>query len=203
LSRDTGVTLVSTLEHLLAALAYLDRWRDVAAAPGGGVLAIGMGGGASVLATDACDRAGLTVTPTTDAVRAHFRALGYGAGTSLANPVEIPFGPAAAVDALRAVLDPLLDMQPYADVLVHINVQAYYSYGTAGIEPLLAQLDHLVAARWPATRVAVAWRNLDCAPALDRERLRLAAVDAGLPTFDGLDEAAVAIGALQRFDRHR
>jgi acyl-CoA synthetase (NDP forming) len=203
LSHDTGVTLVSTLEHLLAALVYLDRWRDVAAAPGGGVLAIGMGGGASVLATDACDRAGLRVTPTTDAVRSHFRALGYGAGTSLANPVEIPFGPAATVDSLRAVLDPLLDMQPYADVLVHINVQAYYSYGTGGIDPLVAQVEHLAAARWPATRVAVAWRNLDSAPPADRERLRLAAVACGLPTFNGLDEAAVAIGALQRFDRMR
>jgi hypothetical protein len=94
-------------------------------------------------------------------------------------------------------------MQPYADVLVHINVQAYYGYGTGGIEPLVSQLDDLAAGDWPATRVAVAWRNLDCAPALDRERLRLAALDCGLPTFDGLDEAAVAIGALQRFDRHR
>lgn len=203
LAHDTGVTLVSTLEHLLAALAYLDRWRDVAAAPGGGVLAIGMGGGASVLATDACDRAGLTVTPTIDVVRSHFRGLGYGAGTSLANPVEIPFGPAARTDALRTVLDPLLDMQAYADVLVHINVQAYYSYGTGGIDPLIGQLDHLAAATWPATRVAIAWRNLDCAPPLDRERLRVAAIASGLPTFDGLDEAAVAIRALQRFDRTR
>jgi acyl-CoA synthetase (NDP forming) len=204
-SHETGLTVVSTLEHMLAALTYLDRWLDVSSTSSvaNGVLAIGMGGGASVLATDACDRAGLSVTPTVEAVRAHFRSLGYGAGTSLANPVEIPFGPAAATDSLRSVLDPLLAVQPYADVVVHINVQAYYSYGTGGIDPLLAQIEHLAGAYWPTTRVAVAWRNLGCAPALDRERLLATAIECRLPTFDGLDEAAVAIAAMQRFDVHR
>ena len=198
--------MVSTLEHLLATLTYLDRWLEVPAAPAvayNGVLAIGMGGGAAVLATDACDRAGLSVTPTVEAVRAHFRSMGYGAGTSLANPVEIPFGPAAAIDSLRSVLDPLLAVQPYADVMVHINVQAYYSYGTGGIDPLLAQIEHLAGADWPTSRLAVVWRNLGCAPALDRQRLLTTAIDLRLPTFDGLDEGAVAIAAMQRFDAHR
>ena len=59
-SAECGLTVVSTLEHLLATLTYLDRWLEVPAAPAvacNGVLAIGMGGGAAVLATDACDRA--------------------------------------------------------------------------------------------------------------------------------------------------
>lgn len=203
LAQETGTALVSTLEQLLAVLQYLERWHTVPVPGLAGVLAIGMGGGASVLATDASDRAGLTMTPTVPSVREYFRSKGYGAGTSLANPVEIPFGPAAPIEALRDVLDPLLHEQHYADVMVHINVQSYYSYGVQGIAPLMTQLEHLAGASWPATRLALVLRNLDCAPADDRDRVREAAADFRMPVFDDLDEAATAIAAIQRFDTVR
>lgn len=211
IGRATGATLVTTLEEFLAVLTYAQRWRPVdgssvdasSAEERGGVLVIGVGGGASVLGTDACDRAGLDVTPTTDVVRALLADQGYGVGTNLTNPVEIPFGPVVPVSTLRDVLEPVLAAQQFRDVLVHVNVQAYYSYGTRGIDPLLEQLGHLAAGDWRSTRLAVVVRNLDCAPGADADRFRAALAATGLPLFRDFDEAAVAIAALQRFTAAR
>src|SRR5690606_6094261 len=111
----------------------------------------------------------------------------------------IPFGPVVPPGTLPRVLDPVLAAQPYADVLVHVNVQAFYSYGEAGIAPLVDQLEALAAGAWPATRLAVVVRNLECAPGADAERLREALVGLDLPLFRDFDEAATAIAAAQRF----
>lgn len=197
-ARSTHTALVGTLEHFVAALAYAQRW-SAAAPDGDGVLVVGPGGGASVLATDACDRAGLTLTPTTAGARALLGRLGFGAGTSVANPLEIPFGPAVPQDALRAVLTPLLREQTFSDVLVHVNVSAYYGYGTAGIAPLVEQLRELAASDVDDVRFAVVLRNVSVAPGEEAETLLGAASDAGLVTFTTFDEAAAAIAAMARF----
>jgi hypothetical protein len=117
--------------------------------------------------------------------------------------LEIPFGPAAEVDALRKVIRLVLDAQTYADVLVHVNTSAYYSYGTGGITPLVDQLADLAAARFGPARLAVVLRNLDAAPGADADALLAATIDHGLVTFRTLDEAATAIGAVARFDEAR
>jgi acyl-CoA synthetase (NDP forming) len=203
---STGVALVDTLEELLGALAYLQRWATLEPAPSarfGEVLVVGVGGGASVLATDACERADLALTPTGEPVRAALRSIGLGAGTSLANPLEIPFGPAAEVDALRKVLELVLVEQAYADVLVHVNTSTYYSYGTGGITPLIDQLADVATASLDRTRLAVVLRNLDAAPGADADSLLAATTELGLVTFRTLDEAATAIGAVARFDAAR
>jgi acyl-CoA synthetase (NDP forming) len=199
IARSTGVGTARTLEEFVGALAYLDRWPidpwSGATGHSGGVLVLGPGGGASVLATDACDRAGLVLTPTNAAARRVLRELGLSAGTSVVNPLEIPFGPAVPVDALRTVLEPVLAEQRYADVLVHVNVAAYYGYGTEGARPLVAQLRDLADAAPSAVPLAVVLRNLAVAPGDDADELLAGAHPAGLVTFPTLDDAAVAIAA--------
>lgn len=195
----TGATVVQRLEDLLAVLVYAQRWATQARRSAAGAVVLGVGGGASVLAADACARAGVALVPATEATVAALGSLGYGAGASLANPVEIPFGPVAGRDTLPTVLDTLLGVQPYADVLVHVNVGAYYSYATAGIAPLVDQMAALAARHWPGTRLGVVARNLQCAPGPEAEALRRALVDLDLPLFGDFDEAATAIAALQRF----
>jgi acyl-CoA synthetase (NDP forming) len=200
IAHSTGVVLVETLEGFVAVLAYLQRWWETGT-EASGVLVVGVGGGASVLATDACDRAGLTLTPTTPRTRATLREMGLGAGTSVANPLEIPFGPAAPVDALRTVLVPLLHEQPYTDVLVHVNVSAYYGYGTEGVKPLVAQLEDLSGTPLGGARLGVVLRNLDVATGTDRDVLAAAAADLGLVTFTTLDEGALAVAAIRSVSR--
>ena len=202
IARSTSTTMVQTLEELLAVLAHLQRWSahlDDHTRDNARVLVIGVGGGASVLATDACDRAGLVLTPTSDPVRSHLRGMGLGAGTSVANPLEVPFGPAAPVEALRDVITPILDAQPYPNVLVHVNTSVYYSYGTSGIGPLLDQLADLARAPFGDARVAVVLRNLDFIPGADAELVLRTAGDLDLSTFRSLDDGASAIAALSRF----
>jgi acyl-CoA synthetase (NDP forming) len=197
---STGAAIVQTLEDLLGVLAYFQRHLPVAPSEDGGVLVVGPGGGASVLAADACDRHGLVLTPVAAAVQEQLRALGYGAGTSVANPIEIPLGPATGPEAFAAVLEPLLHAQPYPDLLLHVNVQSYYGYGAGGAEPLLPLLEQLDRTNRTA-RAALVLRNLETAPASDAVAIQDAVLAAGVPAYRTFDEAAVAIAAAQRFAR--
>jgi acyl-CoA synthetase (NDP forming) len=214
ISASTGLSVVQTLDEFIAVLAALqaDVERVSARDDGGGggvgvahTLIVGAGGGASVLATDACDRAGLMVTPVGDDIRIDLRSLGYGAGTSVANPIEIPFGPAASLDAFARVLAPILAEQHYDDVLLHFNVQAYFSFssdGAARLAPVVGAIADL-AAQWPQVRFSLVPRNLDCAPPDVAAELLRDARARGLRCFRWLEHAAVAISASQRFDRAR
>ena len=203
IARSTGATMVATLEELLAVLAFHQRFATISADLDASVLIVGPGGGASVLATDACERAGLTVAAVEGGVVAQVRELGYGAGTSVANPIEIPLGPAVAADGFNRVLDPVFAHQHYRDALLHVNVQAYYSYGTTGVTSLLDLLARLGASDWPGTRVALVLRNLECASPDDARALADACADAELVCFRDFDEAATAVAAAQEFDRTR
>ncbi|MGW3468406.1 acetate--CoA ligase family protein [Saccharopolyspora sp. NPDC000995] len=200
----TGVSPVSTLEDFVGSLAYLQRYPEPTIAESPGVLLIGLGGGASVLATDACDRAGLALTPLDDALRERLRSMGHGAGTSVANPLEIPVGPVSPRGLLGDALAPVFDSadQSYADVLVHVNVAAYYNYGTAGLEPLIEALSDLVSRAFP-TRIAVVTRNSEIAAPGDAATLADFVATTGLPVFRSFDEAATAIAAAQGFDARR
>ena len=212
IARATGCAVVERLEDFLGALVFAQRYADHPASGADDVLVVGVGGGASVLATDACDRAGLWLAPVPDGARGALRALGYGAGTSVANPIEIGVGPAAPVDVFGPVLDAVLAERAYADVLLHVNVQAYYSYGTADLpegtrrsEPLEALLRSVGAAfdggRYPASRVVMVTRNLDVAPGADTDAVLGTAAAVGIPTYRTFDEAAVAIATGKQFSR--
>ena len=101
----------------------------------------------------------------------------------------------------------MLAEHAYPDVLLHVNVQAYSSYGTAGVEPLLALLRSvgtaLDGARYPASRVVMVTRNLDVAPGADADAVLGTAAAVGLPTYRTFDEAAVAVAAGKQFARAR
>ena len=93
-----------------------------------------------------------------------------------------------------------------------MNVQSYYSYGTANLPegtgratPLQALLRSVGAAfdggRYPASRVVMVTRNLDVAPGNDADAVLGTAAAVGIPTYRTFDEAAVAIAAGKRFAR--
>jgi acyl-CoA synthetase (NDP forming) len=198
ISRATGTAVVKTLEELLGTLAFQQRYAATAVADDPGVLIIGPGGGASILGADACDRAGLFLDPVAAAAQRTLRSLGYGAGTSVANPIEIGIGPAAAADAFDPILDAILEAQPYPDVLLHFNVQSFYSQGDTGCTRLVEMLERLAAVDRPS-RLAIVLRNLDCAPPADVAVVRNRAQGLGLPSFINFDEAMTAIRAAKLF----
>jgi acyl-CoA synthetase (NDP forming) len=201
IARATGVTLASSLEDLIGCLAHLQRW---AFAPAGererAVLVVGPGGGASVLTTDACDRAGLRLVAVAEDVRAELRGLGYGAGTSLTNPLEIPLGPATSADAFARVLQPVLARQDCSDVLLHVNVAAYYGYGPPNLQSLADLIRRTGSLDVGNSRLALVLRNAEVARGYDADLVAAACRDARLPAFTTPDAAARAIAAVQRFE---
>lgn len=199
-SRATGATVVDDLDRFLGVLVHLDRYKHHPAGGDLGTLVIGVGGGATVLGTDACDAAGLDVRRLPDPLIEELRGLGYGAGTSVANPIEIPLGPVSPGDGFGRVLDPILKSEAFPDALLHVNVQAYYSYGTAGAAPLVEHLGYLAGDRWPDTRLTVVLRNLDSAPPGDRD---LIVASSPVPAYRTFAEAATASAASKRFARSR
>ena len=115
-------------------------------------------------------------------------------------------GPAAPVDVFEPVLVPFPGAR-HPDVLLHVNVQAYYSYGVGGTAPIGALLGSDGAAdagaRYPASRVVMVTRNLDVAPGADADAILGTAAEVGLPAYRTFDEAAIAIAAGKQFARAR
>lgn len=195
---STGATMVATLEDFVGCLLHHQSFRAHPAPGDPDTLVIGIGGGASVLAADACGRAGLAVTGVAPETRAQLVAMGYGVGTSVANPIEA----VASTETLGDMLEAVLSVQAFPDVLVHVNVQAYFGYGTAGVRPLLDLLEMLGGSELSARSVVVA-RNLDVAPGPQLEAVFTAAERCGIPLYRTFDEATLAIAAGKRFARHK
>jgi acyl-CoA synthetase (NDP forming) len=203
ISRATGMTVVSTFEELVGSLRFLQRYAGVHVPAGANVLIAGVGGGATVLAADACDRAGLSIDLLGADARKVLTDRGYGVGTSIVNPIEIPIGPAVPPDLLATVLGEVLRSQPFSDVLVHLNVQQYFSFISGASGRLVPFIEAMGAATFEGARLALVVRNAECAPVEVRKAVEQACVANDLATFPTMAEAAQAIGALQRFDRAR
>lgn len=203
ISASTGASIAGTLEELLSAIAYLQRWADADICGDPDTLVLGVGGGASVLGTDAADRAGLVTTPVSDQGQQAVRDLGYGVGTSIRNPIEIGFGPVSDPDVLVKALDPILAVQPYPDVVVHTNVQAFFSYAGDGIERLFPIIETTAARNWHHSRLSIVLRNLDCAPPDVAARIQQTCLNANLPAFTRFNEAMTAVAATKRHARNR
>lgn len=205
LARQTGITLVTGQDDLIGVLDLLDLHgrRD---APGTDeVLVIGPSGGASVLAADVFDAAGLNLASFPDPAVQALRAMGLGAGTSLANPLEIPLGPLSPPDLVKKAVQAILQHRPYADVVAHVNAQSFFTYGSAEVEPLIEYARGVgrLQAELARTRVTLVMRNAECAPAGVEAAVREAAREAGIPLYRNMESAAVAIAAVKTHARSR
>ncbi|GAA0945380.1 acetate--CoA ligase family protein [Nonomuraea longicatena] len=190
LADQTGAALVTGQDDLVGALCYFQAHggRPVS---GTGVLVVGPSGGAGVLAADALDRAGLRLRPLPEEARESLAALDVGG--SLANPLEIPVGPRGRQDLVRSVVAAVA--APYRDVLAHVNVQSFFSYGTRP-EPLLGYASALAAAQESVpARITLVVRNAECAPPGVEEAVREIVGAAGIPVYVSMEAAAVAVVA--------
>ncbi|MFI6326077.1 acetate--CoA ligase family protein [Nonomuraea sp. NPDC050556] len=197
LADQTGATLVSSQEDLIGALAYFQAHAN-RLLPGSGALVIGPSGGASVLAADAFDRQGLALGPLPREALDDLRALGLGVGSSLANPLEIPVGPRGRAALAGEAIAAIVRREPYADVVAHVNVQSFFTYGDAA-GPLYDYAEHLARAQRDLTntRITLVTRNAEFAPDGVEDEVR--AIAAGIPVYRSMEAAAVAVRAGQRF----
>jgi acyl-CoA synthetase (NDP forming) len=204
-SDATGAFQVSSFEQFLSCLQYQQRYHATEIPEDAtGVLVVGLGGGASVLATDACDRQRLTLVPLRHDLREQLRRQGYGAGTSVANPLEVPVGPASPTAILADAIESVYSAhgQRYRDILVHLNAAAYYNYGSAGVSPLVQSLRAVTDLELPV-RIAVVVRNAEILSTTDAELISRSSAELGLPICRDFDEAACAIASAQAFEARR
>lgn len=191
---QSGAALVTSQDDLIGVLAYFQA-HGTRPAHGDGVLVVGPSGGASVLAADAFDRAGVRLGPLPNDRLDALRGLGV---VATGNPLEIPVGPMGRAGLVADVLDAL--GVPYADVVAHVNVQAFFAYASAHGdpgEPLYAYTRALAAAQadQPGTRISLVTRNGDCAPAGVEDEVGRIAAAAGIPVYRTMEAAAVAVAA--------
>ncbi|HUR05647.1 MAG TPA: acetate--CoA ligase family protein [Nonomuraea sp.] len=225
LADQTGATLVTSQDDLIGVLAFFQAHGTRTTAPyggtavssgeagargvvpgdaagslsvgsPGGALVIGPSGGASVLAADVFDRAGVPLGPLPDSVLGELRELGLGAGSSLANPLEVPIGPRSGPDLVRRAVEAIVRHRPYPDVVAHVNVQSFFTYGTRA-EPLFEYARALAATQdaLPGTRVTLVTRNGECAPPGVEDEVRAIVAAAGIPVYRSMEAASVAVAA--------
>jgi acyl-CoA synthetase (NDP forming) len=211
IAAQTGMSLVTSQDDLIGALDFLDLLaaRDVPETLDTlDTLVIGPSGGASVLAADVFDAAGITLGPLPEEARDALRGLGLGTGSSLANPLEIPVGPRGDPDLVRHAVHAIMAAHPhagpYADVVAHVNVQSFVTYGTSA-DPLLAYARSVGTLQddLPRTRVTMVIRNSECAPAGVEDAVRASAREAGVPVFRSMEAAASAVAAGKTYRRAR
>ncbi|WP_431929397.1 acetate--CoA ligase family protein [Nonomuraea jabiensis] len=194
-AEQAGAVLVSSQDDLIGVLAYFQAHgsRDAR----GGVLVVGPSGGASVLAADAFDLAGVRLDPLPPDALEALRGLGVVAS---GNPLEVPVGPLGRAGLVPEVVSALLRCRPYGDVVLHVNVQAFFTYGDAA-EPLYAYARAVAQAQaeLPGTRITLVTRNGECAPPGVEDEVRRIAAEAGIPVYRSMEAAAVAVAAGGRY----
>ncbi|MCD0448503.1 acetate--CoA ligase family protein [Actinocorallia sp. API 0066] len=196
LARQTGLALVSGQDDLVGVLDFFDQHGHRRVGEGDRLLVIGPSGGASVLAADTFDTAGVRLGGFPGEARDDLRALGLGAGTSLANPLEIPVGPRADPSLVARAVTTILAHASYPDVLTHVNAQSFFTFGDSA-EPLLAYTRAVAELQGslPHTRITLVLRNGECAPAGVEDAVRAAARVGGVPLYRSMEAAAAAIAA--------
>ena len=109
-------------------MIYLDRYGDFETESSDSVLIIGVGGGASVLAADACSDHGLRVPVLPDEIQARVGEKNFGGDYMgfLTNPLDLRIAPNGSPEWTNEVLDIVLPARRFSDVLVHIDVVQYF-----------------------------------------------------------------------------
>ncbi|MCW2912118.1 MAG: CoA-binding domain protein [Actinomycetia bacterium] len=202
LAEQTGISIVTSQDDLIGVLDFFDLHAHRKAPGSPEVLVIGPSGGASVLAADVFDTAGLELTALPEGAREALLRLGLGVGSSLANPLEIPVGPRGKPDLIRHAVTAILEATSYADVVAHVNVQSFFTYGNSA-DPLIAYAHAIgeLQAALPDTRITLVTRNAEYAPAGVEDAVRAAAREGGVPVYRNMEAAAVAVAAGKTFSR--
>lgn len=209
LSRQTGATLVDTVDDLIDALLAFQCLEPRFGQPGDGAFLIGNGGGASVLATDRMARLGMGIREVSDAGRRALEALDLPPGTTINNPFDAPSGALRVGEGAVAakLLGTILREERPDALLFHINMPQFLT--NPSIAP--GVFDRLVDGALEAHRVddsrapfALVLRSdgsaeVDACKRAARDR----ALAARVPVFDEVAPALLAVCHFQRYERFR
>ena len=204
LGAQCGVAITHSLDEFLDVMLAMQCLTPAAGRMTQEVVLFGNGGGTSVLAADAFGRAGLQVSPLPVAAQNALRALNLPQGTSVLNPIDAPAMALAREDGsvARRIIDGIFEHACPDAFVVHMNVPVILGYSHADIlgNLMAATLDARANGKTEAHLMLVL--RSDGEPEIERRKhdLKLRALEAGIPVYNELIDAARALSGFSAFE---
>ncbi len=205
LSRQTGCVLVNTLDEFIDTLLIFQSLAPHPQHPMQRVVLFGNGGGTSVLATDCYARLGLDVLPFEHSAIDALAELKLPPGTSITNPVDCPVGTLRQEDGRVAekILDIIYEKGSPDALVMHLNLSAFVGRTSDEVLDNLVQAALRVQSRHPGRAHFVLVLRSDGDPPLEERKraFRTTANALGIPVYDEMANAGVALAALASHER--
>jgi acyl-CoA synthetase (NDP forming) len=204
LGTQCGVAITQSLDEFLDVMLAMQCLTPTPGRVTQEVVLFGNGGGTSVLAADAFGRAGLQVSPLPVAAQNALRDLNLPQGTSVINPIDAPAMALAREDGAvaRRIVDGIFAHARPDAFVVHMNVPVILGYSHADIlgNLMAATLDARASGKTEAHLMLVL--RSDGEPEIERRKheLKLRALEAGIPVYDELIDAARALAGFSKFE---
>ena len=202
LARQTGTHLTTDLDTFLDALLIFQTLtpRSTTDTDRTAVL-FGNGGGTSVLGSDHIARAGFTLVTVPESVRNNLTDAGVPEWVSLANPIDMPAVQLKENDGRTAgtiIFTVLEEVRPDF-LIVHLNVSVILGYRDIPdlLQKLISQILEACRKSESETHLAMVLRSdgsQECDEA--RRTIRMTAAINGIPVFDEVNRAALALSIL-------
>ena len=205
LARQTGTVMVSTIDEFIDVLLAFQQLEIRPRRPTQNVVLFGNGGGTSVLATDFFASAGLDILPLQNTALEKMQALGLPPGTGVANPIDTPVRTLQEEDGRIAnkILDIVYQHGAPDAVVMHLNLAAFV--GRGDVDPIenLIQAARRAQTKFPDQAHFVMVLRSDGSPELDdkKRQYRQRILDIGVPVYDELPNAAMALKAISDMER--
>lgn len=206
LGRQTGTPMVDSLDEFLDVLATM-QCLEPHSRPCDRVVLFGNGGGSGVLGSDAFGRAGFSISVFGDKTLSALRALDLPAGSSVANPIDVPAGALQQNEGNIAgqIISAVAAGGDADALIIHVNMTVIL--GFRHVDMLGNIIRAVLRAREAGSgnlHIALVLRSDGDAETEERKRLyRELAMKNGVPVFDELVQAARGFAALRTLEKHR
>lgn len=204
LSKQTGCVLVDTLDEFIDTLLAFQNLEPRADRPSDRIMLFGNGGGTSVLASDFYARRGLSMPPFDPKSVAALRELNLPPGTSIDNPVDAPVGTLRQEEGgiAEKIMDAIYAHSKPDALVMHLNMAAFRGRTPPSVMENLLKAAFRIQERYPGqAHFLLALRSEGDPETEDIKRhFRQIALDAGVPVFDELSNAAIALAALKFYE---
>lgn len=205
LARQTGLASVETLDQFVNTLVMF-QCLQARIPPTESVILFGNGGGTSVLGADAFARQGIDLTVLEPAVTRALEDLRLPAGSSIRNPIDVPAGALQAEEGrIAEKILASLGQASGAAVVIHINMTVVTTFRHIDLLGNLMQAVLRIKERSDDLGHVMLVLRSDGDPDIEQRKreYRHAAVQLGIPVFDELVDAAVALSGMRTFERYR
>lgn len=205
LSRQTGCVLVDTLDQLIDTLLVFQMLTPRPARPTYQIVMFGNGGGTSVLATDYFARLGLEVRPFDRKTLDALTALKLSPGSSIVNPIDTPIFTLEQDEGriVEKILDAIYATADPETLVMHLNMAAFVGRTSNRVLENLMQAALRVQAKYPSQAHFVLVLRSDGEPEVEerKRKFRATALGLGIPVYDEMANAGIALAALQHHER--